>query len=452
LSDARNRDDSLERLLRKAKPMLGGTATPEACLDAEMVAAWAAGGLSRDELERAQEHTAGCTRCQALVALVVRIDPATAVDEMPAPRSRAWIGWFVPLAAAAGLVLFLMTRPPGPLPAPAPSALPLAPAATSAGAGQEVAVTPPAPRPVTPAEAPLADTAPAADPSTVGAVSPRAPAGAAPAAADDARRRQGTTGQLADAAAAKPGAGATAEQSRNATFRAAENRAMPMAQGQGQAGPVGGMTGSAAGGIAAPPPPPPAVAIAPPPPAATPAPIPTMRESVTLATPPPAPPAPASPAQQAAFAGAGRGGRGGGRGGGGGGVAGGAANAAVAMDAVGSPRVVVVTSPNSSVRWRATGALVERSTDGGATWQFVARVVEADFRAASSPSPLVCWLVGREGKVVVFTEGRTARAVTFPEMIDLTMVRATDDQIATVTAAGGREYTTINGGLSWNVR
>ena len=125
---------------------------------------------------------------------------------------------------------------------------------------------------------------------------------------------------------------------------------------------------------------------------------------------------------------------------------------AVTTASPGDPGVVTTASPESSVRWRASGALVERSTDAGVTWQFVARVVDADFRAASSPSPLVCWFAGRDGVVVVFTEGRTARAVTFPELVHLSAIRATDERTAIVTTVDGRQYSTSDGGLSWSLR
>src|SRR5437899_4426659 len=70
-----------------------------ACLDAETLAAWADDGLDARERAAAEAHAADCSRCQALLAAMIRTtEPAAARKPwwcLPAAR------WLVPLTAAA---------------------------------------------------------------------------------------------------------------------------------------------------------------------------------------------------------------------------------------------------------------------------------------------------------------------------------------------------------------
>jgi Putative zinc-finger len=112
-----------------------------------------------------------------------------------------------------------------------------------------------------------------------------------------------------------------------------------------------------------------------------------------------------------------------------------------------------VISPNQDVRWRIlTGGGVERSIDGGSTWQTQSTGVPATLTAGYAPSPAICWLVGPGGIVVLTTDGRTWRRLPFPEAIDLASVRASDEATAIVTAADGRTFATIDGGNTWRAR
>jgi len=67
----------------------------------------------------------------------------------------------------------------------------------------------------------------------------------------------------------------------------------------------------------------------------------------------------------------------------------------------------------------------------------------------ASPAPNVCWLVGPRGTVTLTIDGRVWQRLTFPEMIDLINVHATDDRHATVTALDGRSFVTNDRGASW---
>ncbi len=112
-----------------------------------------------------------------------------------------------------------------------------------------------------------------------------------------------------------------------------------------------------------------------------------------------------------------------------------------------------IVSPNPQTRWRiVVGGAVEHSTDGGATWQRQQTGVTQTFTAGASPAPLVCWLVGPRGRVVVSTDGATWTQVPLAEPIDLVAVRATDAKTAIVTAADGRTFATADGGATWTPR
>lgn len=66
-------------------------------LDADVVAAWADGSLDPHARAAAEAHAADCTRCQAVLAAMVRTEP-----EAVRP-GRGWLAarWLVPLATAA---------------------------------------------------------------------------------------------------------------------------------------------------------------------------------------------------------------------------------------------------------------------------------------------------------------------------------------------------------------
>jgi len=118
----------------------------------------------------------------------------------------------------------------------------------------------------------------------------------------------------------------------------------------------------------------------------------------------------------------------------------------------GARGVVVVASPDPSIRWRIAGSVVERSTDGGGGWEDVPTGVTAELTAGAAPSTTVCWVVGRGGVVLLSTDGRSWRHPTFPEPTDLSSVSATDALVASVTTADGRVFVTTDAGLTWTRR
>ena len=121
------------------------------------------------------------------------------------------------------------------------------------------------------------------------------------------------------------------------------------------------------------------------------------------------------------------------------------------FSAVGPASLIV--SANSRSRWLlGTNGVVQHSTDGGSTWETQRTGASVTLTAGVSPSPSVCWLVGPGGIVLLSTDGRSWQALPFVDKIDLVSVRASDEKSATVTAAGGRTFTTTDGGLTWTPR
>lgn len=112
-----------------------------------------------------------------------------------------------------------------------------------------------------------------------------------------------------------------------------------------------------------------------------------------------------------------------------------------------------IASPNPNIRWRLlTGGSVERSIDGGTTWQTQSTGAPATLTSGVAPSPTICWLVGPGGMVVLSIDGRTWQRVPISEAIDLKFISASDAQTATVTAADGRTFSTLDGGKTWRTQ
>ena len=95
---------------------------------------------------------------------------------------------------------------------------------------------------------------------------------------------------------------------------------------------------------------------------------------------------------------------------------------------------------------------MQHSTDGGSTWETQPTGADVTLTAGASPAPLVCWLIGPRGRVLLSRDGATWKTVSIAEPIDLVSIRATDDKSATVTAADGRTFATTDGGTTWALR
>lgn len=113
----------------------------------------------------------------------------------------------------------------------------------------------------------------------------------------------------------------------------------------------------------------------------------------------------------------------------------------------------LIISTDSRSRWLiGANGVVQHSTNGGSTWDMQQTGASVTLTAGAAPSPSICWLVGPGGIVLLSTDGRSWRALPFEQKIDLVSVRASDDKSATVTAAGGRTFTTTDGGRTWTPR
>jgi hypothetical protein len=397
------RDSSLERLmkdaLRSRMPEVSDTSDTSRCLSAETLAAWSEQTLSAREREAAEAHAADCARCQAMLATMVRITPV--------PVKTPWwrvhmMAWMVPVTAAtAALVVWLaipgeravapreaMTRAePTPLAAPAtPPAPTAAPRAVQSELANELA-------------------------KKENATSP-APSGPRGDAMKELKLEQSRQKSPAR------------EESRRADANEKPASVLDKMEPLPQAQPKAAQE----------------VAAAPPPAAAVPAaPAPAALPAPAAAAPPPAAVAAEPPGDRRAFAT--------------GGAAGAVAQRAerdMLASRVANAAAAPIVSPNPQNRWRiVTGGAVEHSTDGGATWQRQQTGETLTLTAGAAPAPTVCWVVGPRGRVVISTDGASWKQVPVAEPIDLVAVRATNDKTATVTAADGRTFTTVDGGATW---
>jgi hypothetical protein len=113
---------------------------------------------------------------------------------------------------------------------------------------------------------------------------------------------------------------------------------------------------------------------------------------------------------------------------------------------------VELVSPDPKFRWRVTGNTIEHTQDGGENWIPVRLTVNESITGGSAPAPLVCWVVGRRGLVLLATDGTNFTLLPFPERVDLTSITATDARRATVTTADGRTFRTEDSGRNWRNR
>ena len=100
-----DQDAALDKLLKQAVASDRLPDAGPACLDAERAAALVDGGLLAAQRGEIEAHLAGCARCQALVASLVRSSAPAATPAAASATRGTWLGWTVPLAAAASVIL-----------------------------------------------------------------------------------------------------------------------------------------------------------------------------------------------------------------------------------------------------------------------------------------------------------------------------------------------------------
>ncbi len=113
---------------------------------------------------------------------------------------------------------------------------------------------------------------------------------------------------------------------------------------------------------------------------------------------------------------------------------------------------VVASRTNERQSWRFTGPKIERTDDGGRSWQTQTGSAPTSFLAASAPSGDVCWAVGQGGVVMRTTDGKTWQSVAAPTSSDLVHVSAWSGASATVKSADGSRFSTDDGGATWSKR
>jgi hypothetical protein len=115
------------------------------------------------------------------------------------------------------------------------------------------------------------------------------------------------------------------------------------------------------------------------------------------------------------------------------------------------PSMTLITAPGGRVQWSA-GPMgrIERSTDGGRSWEPQTSGVSAELLAGSAPGEQVCWAVGRQGTVLLTTDGRNWRKIPAPAAVDFIGITANDARKATIWGVGaGERYSTEDGGAHW---
>jgi hypothetical protein len=111
-----------------------------------------------------------------------------------------------------------------------------------------------------------------------------------------------------------------------------------------------------------------------------------------------------------------------------------------------APSPVRTVTPR--VQWRASDAIVARSTDGGVTWT-TEYTADRPIRASAFVNADVGWVVGENGLILRRTKNGWFGASP-PAEGHVTAVRATSPSKATVTLEDGRVFTTENGGVTWS--
>ena len=378
-----------------------------ACPDADLLAAWFDHALSAPEAGRIEAHAASCLTCQQILADLARSEPeVTRAAPLPAP-ARPWHWhwrWLAPLATAA-VVLIVAQRT-----LRAPGEPPYAPIVVTAPASQ--------------AEAPAAVTetraqADAAKPS--GAAAPaQVQVDRFARTVEPSVRQAEVAGKAADAqAVVQVKDGEAAKRAQPAPAQVAEEaRAEAKATGGVVGGVVGGVAPGAARGRAD-----------------------IAAENVAAPAVAPAAQRPAAPVPMAPLPTALR-------------TAGAAKAEVTGGDAAPFLSSTSGVGPSgSTATWRfGQAGVIERTVDGGRTWERQRSGVSTPLADGSATTDLVCWIVGAHGVVLRSTDGRTWERLPLPTFADLVSVHAWSESAATVTAADRTEYETADGGKSWRRR
>jgi len=431
---SRERDDAMAGLLKRH--LAGDAGAGNACPGPDILAAYFERSLDADETAHVELHLSECARCREQLAALGRAEEAAATPAVQAPRHQpraSWIWdwrWLAPVAAVLVIAAVWATRRPEltriaehPEQAPATVATSLPPQQPIQPADQKAALqnkhqpssrlTAPVPSaaPVTRQASPArgagtgfgmgVPAATAEDSRSTNAVVPKS------AAPDELSKKAAQQQASADQAANTPSPNATSESVTvesetsavaGAAIAPSPARTSPAPAPQPSMGGVAGGTAGVASG----------------------APSAKVQDSKEKQ----------APALVSAFR---------------------ARAEIVTQNQAGeiSPTHIILT-PDSKILWRiASGGFVERSEDGGATWNGTLPSSNAHFVAGSAPSAKVCWLAGDDGIILVTEDASNWRVISPPLREDFVAISARNASSATVTTADGRKFTTTNQGESW---
>lgn len=114
-------------------------------------------------------------------------------------------------------------------------------------------------------------------------------------------------------------------------------------------------------------------------------------------------------------------------------------------------RSVEIRSPDPHVLWRVSGGgNLERSTDGGITWQNQHPAADARLLTGVALSSRICWVAGRNGIILLTRDGANWSTVPPPTRADFIGISANDDSDAIVTTVDGHKFATQNAGKNWH--
>jgi hypothetical protein len=114
-------------------------------------------------------------------------------------------------------------------------------------------------------------------------------------------------------------------------------------------------------------------------------------------------------------------------------------------------RQFLVASPDTDVQWRFGAAgLIEKSIDGGKSWKRQSSNVTDDLLAGVVPAEKICWLAGKNGTVLLTTDGENWTRLHFPSKIDLGGIASQDAINALVWDTQNKvKFSTKDGGNTW---
>ncbi|PYU04393.1 MAG: hypothetical protein DMG33_14265 [Acidobacteria bacterium] len=126
--------------------------------------------------------------------------------------------------------------------------------------------------------------------------------------------------------------------------------------------------------------------------------------------------------------------------------------AQIGVQKAGSPSSRTIRTPDGKTVWiLGDHGVILRSSDGGTSWASQSSGLSASLLAGSAPSEMVCWVVGKQGSVLLTTDGGEHwQKIASPTSEDLIGVSARDAQNAAIWSDPSLpRYVTHDGGKNW---